>query len=847
MNRRLLRSAVAGTAAVLTLAATGVAQDPRPGPVAPTGPLTGDTGIRPGPVERILDPNIVLVKQPRAGTATQDATATPDTPQAPVAPTTPAAPPKETSPTDNVVNVSSSGTGAAASQAASQPAGDLGSALGNNTAAGGVEVGKKNSIIADPRIRGLRSGQYAATSQGAAYQPARLDLDTPVSKFDTASVGGVRVVRGPYTTLLGYGFAFLDIAQVDTQRSTTGKTQFAGRSNLGYQSNGGQINGLQSVEVFGCDWGFRGTYNILQGSDYKDGAGNKVPSSYTSHSFNFGLGLDLTENLSVEFKGLRSWQEDVETPGLFFDIDRSDTEAYFTRFKWKNAGLFNAITADMWYNTTAGRGSTGSGQKQSFVRQTLVQSFREGNAQGTFDFLDYSKTTFAERSVGYRLAAQYGDGKEDWTWTFGTDLNVFGQSLMENVAFAQTQGANPFNNGAPIVNADPSTWANYNQQQAIPPSNSVNPGIFFENVLPVDKRLKVKSGARLDWVYASSNPRVISGNIDLFGRPGREPGVDAFAFNPIIYSANPGEGGLSRNYSLVSAFATAEYLLTDEATLFLGYGYAERAPTLTELYASGPFIGVIQQGTSRLIGDPNLAKERLNQLDAGVKWDYEYLQAGVSGFYSYINDYITYDQNKGSKDGLTQLVFSNTNLATLAGTELFLQADATEQFQPFFTLSYVQGIDQTKTDRRRSADLASSRRTNPQAREYSVDTEPLPQMPPLETRIGFRYHAVVQNREKGPKWSAEFSTRIVSGQNQVAASLGEKTTPGFTLFDVRGYYKLRDNWLVSGGVENIGDLLYREHLDPIASTVLRANTGNTSVAPLYRPGTNFFFNTQISY
>jgi hypothetical protein len=51
---------------------------------------------------------------------------------------------------------------------------------------------------------------------------------------------------------------------------------------------------------------------------------------------------------------------------------------------------------------------------------------------------------------------------------------------------------------------------------------------------------------------------------------------------------------------------------------------------------------------------------------------------------------------------------------------------------------------------------------------------------------------------------------------------------------------------MTAGVENLGDLLYREHLDPIASTILRAETG-VPVAPLYRPGVNFFFTSQVTY
>ena len=71
------------------------------------------------------------------------------------------------------------------------------------------------------------------------------------------------------------------------------------------------------------------------------------------------------------------------------------------------------------------------------------------------------------------------------------------------------------------------------------------------------------------------------------------------------------------------------------------------------------------------IGDPSLKKERLNQLDAGLRWDYDYLKAGVNGFYAWIQDYITYDANKlSSTNGLSQVVFTNTNLWSKLVTKL---------------------------------------------------------------------------------------------------------------------------------------------------------------------------------
>ena len=167
---------------------------------------------------------------------------------------------------------------------------------------------------------------------------------------------------------------------------------------------------------------------------------------------------------------------------------------------------------------------------------------------------------------------------------------------------------------------------------------------------------------------------------------------------------------------------------------------------------------------------------------------------------------------------------------------MFAQYDLTSWLTPFGNVAYVQGEDRTHQDNRRFALLASSRRTNPLTGERATDIEALPQIPPLELRSGFRVHEPKRN----PRWQIEFSARSVMGQDNVATSLNEFTTPGFTVFDLRSYWMVNDRLLVSTGVENFGNRFYREHLDPISGNIL-------GVDQLFRAGTNFYFAMQMTY
>jgi iron complex outermembrane recepter protein len=887
MKRYRWKSATGCLASVLIGANATTAQTPKD---APQAPKSLGVPVIPIPVElpKVPGGDIKLVKQPidePPPTAQPAAPSAPAPAPAPVA-AAPAAP--AAGGASSTVNVSGAdpGGGPVAAGGGGQPtqalnASDLGGLLGKSDQATGVEIQRRNAISSDPRVRGLRNGQYLALGDGVPYFPGRLDLDTPVSKFYPAMVRDVQVVRGPFTSLLGPGFGFINIGTVNAPRSKNGGTEYHGISALGYQTNGEQYNALQVVTAAGPNWGFRGSYNILQGNDYADGGGNNIPASYLSNNFNVALGYDLTEDITIDFKGLRTFQSNLEFPGLFFDVDASDTEAYNTRITARNVGPFDVFTTDLWYNVSTTSGSTRGGAKKTFVNQLLRFAFEEPflprNAAGipqiatggvsnlrNFGFSDNSSTRFAERSIGYRFNGQWGNNTDELTLFMGTDLNVFGQHLTETIQFSQTGGP-----AIQTMNPPGSTLPSnlITQTQQIPKSNSYNPGLFLEGMLPLNDKLKLKGGGRIDYVRTSSNDRVITGNVDLFGDP-QNPGVvnnqGRFILDPSVYSVDPSPFGgnpftreLDRTFTLYAGFATAEYKISEATTLFAGYGYAERAPNLTELYAAGPFLGVLQTGTSRVIGDPNLSKERMHQVDIGLRYDTDYLKLGISGFYALINDYITYDANRVSQLGLSQVVFTNTDLATLAGTELFVQANVTKWFSPFATVSYVQGIDQTHSDNRRgtvfnrvdasgtpfTSRLDSSRRRDPATGAMATDTEPLPNIPPMETRLGFRIHGT----DPVPKWQIEVVSRIVSGQNAIARSLGEIASPGFTTIDLRGYYQVNENLLLTGGVENLGDRLYREHLDPIAANQLRSLTGETSIPVLFRPGTNFFFNMQYKY
>ena len=81
----------------------------------------------------------------------------------------------------------------------------------------------------------------------------------------------------------------------------------------------------------------------------------------------------------------------------------------------------------------------------------------------------------------------------------------------------------------------------------------------------------------------------------------------------------------------------------------------------------------------------------------------------------------------------------------------------------------------------------------------------------------------------------EFSARVVDNQDRVATSLGEETTPGFTIYDIRSYWRPYDDLMLTAGVENFTDKLYRTFFD------------TRVFSQVFQPGFNFYFGSELSY
>ncbi|WP_409287372.1 TonB-dependent copper receptor [Pseudomonas guariconensis] len=298
--------------------------------------------------------------------------------------------------------------------------------------------------------------------------------------------------------------------------------------------------------------------------------------------------------------------------------------------------------------------------------------------------------------------------------------------------------------------------------------------------------------SELTW-YATGNDRLVTG-----ARLDRASARD--------FRQGSSTEGDTRADTLPSGFVRYEHdLAVIPATTYVGLGHAQRFPDYWELFspkrapagAANAFDGI--------------KPEKTTQVDFGIQYQDERLEAWASGYVGQIRDYILFDYQGMSSQA------QNID-ARIMGGELGAAYRLTENWKADATLAYAWG-------------------------KNSSDDKALPQMPPLESRLGLTYSRDL--------WSVGALWRLVAEQNRIAENQGNvvgkdyEKSAGFGVFSLNGAYKVNRNLKLSAGVDNLFDKTYAEHLN------LAGNAGfgypATDPQPVNEPGRTFWTKVDISF
>lgn len=210
------------------------------------------------------------------------------------------------------------------------------------------------------------------------------------------------------------------------------------------------------------------------------------------------------------------------------------------------------------------------------------------------------------------------------------------------------------------------------------------------------------------------------------------------------------------------------------------FARAHRTPTLEELFADGPHLGI---GAFE-IGDPDLRDEIGHGLDLFVRWTGTRFAGEVAGYTNHLSNFIIF-QPTGETDEDSELPIYKYEAenALISGFEADFKMRVTDELILNLGADYVHGhrLDEENT--------------------------PLPNMPPLRAILGLDYDI--------ERWWVGVKSRLVSAQNRVAE--GESGTDGYTLLDVDAGYRLDQGGrhLLTLRIDNLFNVTYRDHLSRV--------------------------------
>ena len=265
-------------------------------------------------------------------------------------------------------------------------------------------------------------------------------------------------------------------------------------------------------------------------------------------------------------------------------------------------------------------------------------------------------------------------------------------------------------------------------------------------------------------------------------------------------------GAGSRSDTLPAGFVRFEHTLSDlPLMLYAGVGYTERFPDYWELFS--PTYG--PGGGSAF---DNVKTEKTTQLDIGAQYNNKRFTGWVSAYLGRVNDFILFRYNPSD----TSISQADNVDATIMGGEAGYSYQLSENW---------------KTD----ASLAYSWAQN------TTDHKPLPQIPPLEARLGL-------NWESG-NWSSGGLLRLVSAQHRLAENEGNVvgkdfgSSNGFAIFSANVAYQVTKQLKLSAGVDNLFDTAYSEHLN-LAGNSSFGYSANTSVN---EPGRTWWAKANVTF
>jgi len=613
----------------------------------------------------------------------------------------------------------------------------------------GVSMSGSGFWESAPVIRGFSGNRVLVLVDGNRENNLWAGRDPLTPFLDVSQIQRIEVLRGPASVLYGTD-AVGGVINIITKHKPLvqeGAWQFKPSLATGYSSVDEGLFGQVGLNAYGQGFDVHASYLQRKTENYTDGNGNEVKNSqFETDAYVLEAGYQFNPNhyLSAGYR-----RNDIDDKGVpqkenaaYSHFTTFDTDSYHLMYRGLGFGRIQELQLNTW-----------------LIDQKRIY---DGNIASTSQPMYTLKSNLIETGAAGVSMQMELDIHSDHTVMTGFEY------VYEDATSSETQLKNKSANDKtaklitfpPVSNADRAHF-----------------GLYAQDQWRLSKAgMLLITGLRYDYFNASADDAV-------FKTVAYESdGVTVKKTVETLVSYDEADDqAVTFNLGFLYPFTQS---LNFTTTLASGF----RAPDIFERFST-------RGGSYIILGNPELDPEYSTTLDAGFKFSAENVRMEVSGYYSWVSDYIDLVNLGDSLNGLPTRNYINVSDAHLYGVEGSVEYMPMARLTLFGNAAYVVGKNNTTQDR-------------------------LNDIPPLTGLLGARWN---DNLMSDWQYWFEFSTDLVASQNDPAP--GEKATLGYALLDIRGGLSFSEQAALTLAVENVLDKTYRNHLN--------------SADFLYEPGINF--------
>lgn len=652
----------------------------------------------------------------------------------------------------------------------------------------GIAMGSDGVWATNINIRGMNESRLVTLIDGNRVETAT-DLTASLSMTDVNDIERVEVIKGAQSSLYGTG-AMGGIVNIITKDGHFAeKPYISGNVISGYASANNLFTGHADINTGSDKWYFRVSGAYSKAGDIRTPEGTLPNSQFTTNNIAAKIGIKPRENhlFSIQFQ--RNWSTNVGIPGG-------------TAFPGPATATYTNIGRQLLAGSYEIRDIN---SKLKSLKLSYFLQYIQRDVAMIPNTVTVTPTPTGSTRTTPELVTPVGDhftqgGQLQSTWKLsGKNTLVAGIDIWSRSLTTSRQK----DIKVEVLNASGDVVKTNNivrGETPIPESSFTSAGVFAQDETHLlNDKMTFIVGARMD-------------DIRVKNKAGYD--IDYLITNGVRNDTPPNQRITFEEGSTTSMSWSANtgllYRLFKDTDISLNLARSFRSPSLEERFK------YIDLGNYVRLGDPNLKPESGYSADLGLRMWKTKINFQINGFVNWISNMIVetpgqfiYTINTGASEGQTDtvpaLVNANVDKALLYGVDLGFQYNFYSDFVLFGTGSFVRGKD-------------------------TKDNTSLPQIPPLNGRLGVRY-------TYSKIGSAEVAVTGASRQDKIAG--GEKATGGYARYDL-ALSSARINvgpaiLQVFAGIDNITDRSYTNHLS--------TNRGSISV----EPGRNIYLRLNLAF